>query len=255
MKRLLILFCSFFLSGCLATNPYKEFFHTVSYPYSPSHLVLLKKGEEPVVIKTDDIDENTLVAQSKSYVGLGYSSFNGPLGNRADLIQQAKDIGATHILLQEKHLSTQTHASAIAVPTIETTNHSGSVDGYRYSGTSTTTGTNYIPYSYTVTRYLQDAAYFVKSTKKSRIGVLVRDLTSRETREYERNTGAVVGVVLEDSPAFNANVLRGDLIIEIDGIPVKNGSHAKALFKAVPNNARKVTLKVLRRGKTLTFVL
>jgi S1-C subfamily serine protease len=61
--------------------------------------------------------------------------------------------------------------------------------------------------------------------------------------------GAVIDVVAEGSPAFVANVIPGDVLIELNGVAVTNAQHAIALMQAVPSTATKCTVKVLRKGR------
>ena len=55
-------------------------------------------------------------------------------------------------------------------------------------------------------------------------------------------------IVIEGSPAFKANILPNDIIIEIDGVAVEDVSQAVALqTESHPTNGIS-TLKVLRNG-------
>lgn len=54
---------------------------------------------------------------------------------------------------------------------------------------------------------------------------------------------------MEDSPAFNANILPSDILIQIDGADVRNAEHAAALMNnaAPPNGESQLT--ILRNGE------
>jgi len=53
---------------------------------------------------------------------------------------------------------------------------------------------------------------------------------------------------MEDSPAFYANILPGDVLIEVDGVRVLNVKHALALMEnSAPQNGES-QLKVLRNS-------
>jgi S1-C subfamily serine protease len=67
--------------------------------------------------------------------------------------------------------------------------------------------------------------------------------------QYERNTGAFVDLVFEDSAAFFSNVLPGDVIISVDGTSIMNTKHAQEIMAKVSSSAPSSQLVVLRKGK------
>ena len=67
--------------------------------------------------------------------------------------------------------------------------------------------------------------------------------------ELERNTGALIDIVIEDTPAFYSNVMAGDVLVSIDGQPVKNGQHAGELMDAVPESQPSSSFLVIRKGE------
>jgi C-terminal processing protease CtpA/Prc len=79
-----------------------------------------------------------------------------------------------------------------------------------------------------------------------KLGLNYRNLSNEERAEAERNTGLFVGTVYEDTPSFYANVLRGDIIISINGIQFKNMKHFNQLFDEITE--KPVTLTILRKG-------
>jgi S1-C subfamily serine protease len=74
------------------------------------------------------------------------------------------------------------------------------------------------------------------------------ELTPDQRKKYERNNGVVVRYAVEGSPAFNANIIPGDLIIGIDNNNVLSGEHAGQLLEAIPQPADKVVFKVIRNN-------
>ena len=75
-------------------------------------------------------------------------------------------------------------------------------------------------------------------------GVSLADLTPKQRSEIERNTGAVIDVVVEDTPSFSANVISGDVLIAVDGEDVKNAEHAFQLMRK--NATTSSTLRIIR---------
>jgi S1-C subfamily serine protease len=82
-----------------------------------------------------------------------------------------------------------------------------------------------------------------------KFGIYLQDLPPEMRTQYERNTGAFVDLVFEESAAFYSNVLPGDVIISVDGKSVKNTEHAQELMAKVPSNAETSKLGIIRKGK------
>ncbi|UUZ67957.1 PDZ domain-containing protein [Polaromonas sp. P2-4] len=90
--------------------------------------------------------------------------------------------------------------------------------------------------------------YFVKSTRKLKFGLFPIDLPPELRAKLERNTGALIDIVAEDSPAFAANVLPGDVLIELNGTIVLSAKHAGELMQAATPKEGKCMLKLIRNG-------
>lgn len=110
----------------------------------------------------------------------------------------------------------------------------GSVTAYG-SGTTTTYGTQttYIPY--TVNRSDFNAIYFARI--KPRIGFLAEPLDDEAKRRLQSNSGVRVVVVTEGSPAFDANILPGDILISFGGETVRSVDHYQELLKTLSGEA------------------
>lgn len=84
---------------------------------------------------------------------------------------------------------------------------------------------------------------------KLRSGAVFVDLTPELRKKLERNTGALVELVFEDTPAFYADILKGNVLISIDNRKVLNGRQAVSLINDIPEAAETSTLIILRNGK------
>jgi len=268
--RLYVILIALLLNGC-AQSGYKQFFKPYVDAKTIPDVELLKEGQEPQIFGTQDFEKDIKILRAKRYMPIGHSSFNGGYEDTSNAAAQAKRIGATIVLVNSKYTSTQTTTSTLFLPDNRTTYHSGTgtastsynsaYSGYLgnsttnayYSGTSTTYGTKAVPITSHQQRYDQTAVYFVKFTKKLKYGVAFKELTPDERRSLERNTGVIIDVVMEDTPAFYANVLAGDVLIKIDGILVKNGQHAAELMSRVAPGAKSSLLTVLRNNEEKTI--
>ena len=213
---------------------------------------LLGEGEKPKIFSSIDMQRDVKIAMSKGFRTIGASSFNGQIGSEEELVNQAKLVGAVLVLVNSKFTESRTITTPLFLPNNQTTYSSGSVYGTygsaNYSGSSTTYGTTVVPITSHQQRYDQTAVYFVKSTKKPKFGLNMVDLPPELRSKYERNTGAMIDVVIEESPAFAANILPGDILIEFNGAAVINAKHAFDLMQIVSPKDSKWILKVIRNG-------
>jgi hypothetical protein len=266
MKISTLLFIALFLSGC-AQSGYKQFYKPYADVKSLPDVELLAEGQEPQVFGTDDFDRDILTLRAKNYIVVGQSSFNGGYEDTKNAAAQAKSVGATIVLVSSKYTNTQTTTSTLFLPDNKTTYNSGTANsnteynnsygGYlgssntnaTYNGTSTTYGTKAVPITTHQRRYDQGAVYLVKSTKKPKFGVGFNDLSPSQRTELERNTGVFINVVMEDSPAFYANVIAGDILISVDGNQVINTNQAMQLMGSISSEQASSELIVIRKGK------
>ena len=251
MRALLIIAVAFLLTAC--ASGYQQFYKPYVDPKNLADVELLQPGEEPKVYGTSNFDKDIKTLRSKMYIPIGYSSFNGKYEDESKVKAQAKRVGATVVLVNSQYTNTQTTTSPLFIPNSSTTYSSGSVYGGGiyggYSGTSTTYGSTVVPITTQQRRYDQTAVFFVKSTKKPKFGVSIHNLNDVHRRDLERNTGAVIEIVVEKSPAFYANVLPGDVLIKINGVDVRDAAHAMKLMTQINTNDKTATFTVIRNNK------
>ena len=84
------------------------------------------------------------------------------------------------------------------------------------------------------------------------IGLSIQDVTPDLAKEFGaiENKGALVGDVLEDSPASKAKLERGDIITIYNGTPIRDSNHLRGLVADTPLGTT-VHVSVLREKKTL----
>jgi len=86
-----------------------------------------------------------------------------------------------------------------------------------------------------------------------RIGIGIGDVTPENAKFFEESnaTGGVVTQVEPDSPGAKAGLQIGDVITEIDGQKVSDAGELQMIV-GQKQPGTKITLKVLREGKTMT---
>ena len=250
MRQIATVFACFILAACASGHQqfYKPYIDAKTLP----DVQLLGNGEEPKIFSSNDMERDAKIAMSKGYRSIGVSSFNGESESEQAVINQAKSVGAVLVLVNSKFTESKSITTSLFLPDNQTTYHSGSVNGTygsaNYSGSSTTYGTKVVPITTEQQRYDQTAVYFVKSTKKLKFGLSMVDLPPELRSKYERNTGALIDVVMEESPAFLANILPGDILIEFNGAAVINAQQAANLMQTYSPKDDKCILKIIRNG-------
>lgn len=89
---------------------------------------------------------------------------------------------------------------------------------------------------------------FVK--RRYSLGANYRDLTDEERRQLQSNRGAYVISVIDDSPAYESDILPGDVIVALNGNAANGQDGLSDLVKA--SEGRDVELIIIRQGVRLT---
>jgi serine protease Do len=96
----------------------------------------------------------------------------------------------------------------------------------------------------------------IRSGKVARgyLGVLIQPVTPQLQKEFRLpdQSGALVGEVTPRSPAAEAGIKDGDVIIEFNGKKVTDSRHLRLMASQTPPKT-KVAVKLLRDGKEKTF--
>lgn len=204
------------------------------------------------IFSTGNLPNDARDVYRNGYGLIGESAFQGPPQADGALMPEAKTVGADLVLLSCKYLGSQD----VAVPWIQyspgqtyTTTSSGTVGNANFSGTSTTTSpgtfsTQVVPI--TIQRYEYDAAFYRKFVPPI-FGALPQALPAEIRQQLERNTGVIVWVVRNGSPAYNANILEGDVILKMNGEDVL--SVADYVQRYIKLAGQKVELEIWRNGQ------
>lgn len=255
--RIIILSLCLLSVGC--GNPFTTF-------YTPVDSTLrVKSDRNPERIKGSDANEDYLNMLENNWDYVGYSSFTAGGGiDWDDAIAQAKKIGASAVIFYNpKFESSSSGAIPITTPNVtrsySTANATaygsgGTVSAYG-TGTTTTYGSQTTMIPYTVNRYSYMVTYWDKRRQPWVLGAFYQDL-SRETRTaIGSNKGVILIAVIKGSPAFQADLLRGDIIKDIEGEEVLDMQRMYYLLDKF--SGRAVSFTVLRRGieQKITVIL
>lgn len=250
------------LQGCVA-NGHQQFYTDLlkgRTAAETSHLIF--HAGDPEVYSSSDPQNDGLAMFENGFELIGYSSFNGPMDTANDPKAHGRFVRAAVVLVhgQFSHSVTGSMPYTVYTPgkTITTTGQGtvyGSGGSASYSGSTSTyvpgTSTTY-QRPYQIDRYEQSASFWVR-TKPPRLGVLPRDLTPEERSLYQRNRGVVARGIVKGSPAFLADLLRGDVIIRIGEDDVSDGPTFYATLDKY--EGREVRITYLRAGREETKTL
>jgi membrane-associated protease RseP (regulator of RpoE activity) len=247
-----------FLVGC-GVNQFDEFYKP-NFSQESAKAVdykFLVKGEEPRIITTtpETVKNDILRFKERGFAALGSASFKGDRLKAPDenIIEHAKKVGATTVLVMVTHEGVRSGTTT----TMESRNINTSYLGTYGQGVGSAVSTYYVPkttsYSYEQMNYV--AHFLVKSTKKGKFGIGISNLTDELKKKFKRNTGVLILGVTDDSPAFYANLLRGDVILKIDGVEARSASEGSKIIEAISPNAKSSTLTIFRDGKEMDIVV
>lgn len=249
----------FVLSGC-ATNSGYEVYYTPN-PQATPEVIAAKRASPPPETPqldradSDKIEETLSQYEKRGFSVIGYSQFNsGQEETDESALMQGKSVGADLVIvLTPKHTGTVTTSIPLTTPTTSTSYTTANATAYGRGGAinvygnaqTTTYGSQTTYFPVTVSRADYGAVYLVK--QRFSLGAYYRDLNDVERQTFETNQGVVVVSVVDDTPAFKADVLSGDMIVSIDGERVSSQTHFEKLLDSKRGMRVKIELK--RKGR------
>lgn len=257
MRAFVIMLACVAIAGC-ATG-YSQFYQPLPSADQTLARRVAPAPEQPIVERTSgDWRDITDRYARLGYVPLGSSSFNsGQDKDDEDAVEQGQEIGADLVvIIQPRHTDTRTTSIPITTPTTTTSHTTGTATVYGNGGSATAHGnattttygsrTTYIPM--TVSRYDFGAIYFVKV--KIQFGAYFRDLSDAERGSLQTNKGAAITLIVDGSPAYNCDVLVGDIVLTVNGERV---SGAQGMMDLIQLHAgQSADLMLVRNGKEIS---
>lgn len=221
------------MSGC--ANDYSVFYKKVLDDAQISNLRILAPEEEPIIIASSDPERGIRDLYTKGYDLIGISSFNGKMRSDAQIISQAKIVGATCVLKSSKFLTSQAVSTPLILPN-------------GFGGFNTTSMNNQ------QLRYDQFAAFMAKPIHQAKFGIRCKDMTAEQKKRLGRNTGLWVYTVVEGSPCYFANVMEDDILLAINDESVCS-LNVNNLFCAAGSTGKPVRLTLYRGSEELEVVV
>ncbi len=248
------------LSTISCVSGYQQYYQPNAQFHNDPGILYLKSGEAASITRSIDLDADLLSFYTKNYVPIGISSFNGVIEDEDSLKRQAIRVGATHVIYSVQYNRRETANVTVPITAPSSSNHSGIIShGGRigsYSGTTQNFTTQQVPIAIDIDHYTQTAIFLARHAKLCAIGIITRKLSNEEKLSLTRNNGVVIGAVVENTPAFQANILPGDVIIAVDDIEIGDSNHlGSVLDRKLALNPKTMDFKILRNGHPKTITL
>lgn len=259
MRHTLMIAAAFLLAAC-ATSPYVRYYRDKTGGVGVTKMpnLVASKGK-PRLINSKGIKEDVVILtmEEEGYVLIGYSAFNAGSASGTGAIAQAKKVHASVVYLISQHSNTESGSVPVTLPGTQTptTSFNGGVIGggdayasyYGDAYTTTYGTTTYLPYS--VRRYDYLATYWVK-LKRPVLGLFLRHLTPEDEQEINSNKGMEIVAVRWHSPAYQADILAGDILRKIGDVEINTSAdYHEALIRYQGGPADVV---IDRKGKKIT---
>ncbi len=263
MKKILICFIFLLLVGC-TNNPYKKYYKSYNFykeePLKDKKDIRIEKTSIPLT--ETDIEKFLFEKERNGYVALGFSAFREESVSENKIKRFAAEIGANLVVYSKTYLGKHSYETVISMPVYSTTTSSGSIYNYDYgnsyyTGTSTTTSTQYIPITETMYIYGYESIFFKKLTEEEiGYGMLICDIEDiRDNFKIPKDIteGIVVFNVFKGSQAYKDGFLARDIIVKIDEKKILNQYSLEELDFLSQKEKRIV--EVLRNGKIKKIII
>ena len=259
------------LAGC-ATNPFAQFYHDNMTQFPPEmqqRLLPPSANPEIIVVAQSDAKVQARHLMEKGFAALGFAGFKGSgKASRNNLTEQAKKVGADVVIYSSQYSHTERGVQAVSTyepgQTYTTTSYGsataniyggrynaygyGNYSDYTTTSSSGTVHTDYVPYERRVNEH---SASFWRRVKPGVFGAVFKAIPDDLRSKLQRNTGAYIDVVVNDSPAFKANIMQADVLIGVADKPVSTDTEAGAIIRSYAG--QKVPVKVIRANRTVTL--
>jgi serine protease Do len=254
MKTITIFILAIFLISCTSTNPYTRFYYNNLGENTVSDIPdFILPCEEPKLYTSNNIERDLNKLIMNNYHLVGYSFFNADNANNDLAISHAKTVGAALVLIKNKYPDTVSGSIPLELPATQmsTSSRSGSAGGYSYSYSSNnrTITTKTYNKAFNKSKFDYIALYFVENGPL-KLGIQMIDIPLDVRKTLKRNRGAFVQYVKNDSPAFYANIVPGDIIVKVNDIEINNRKQLAEVIRDCKGIGTK--FKIIRDNVVIT---
>lgn len=260
MNQLFLSFSLLLILGTGCGNLYHEHYLSVLDHRNQDELFrIIPPRVSPKVVSSKDLKEDSLGMRENGFLLIGHSSFNSTYLDEEQALDQARRVGAEVVLVSQRYINTVTQSVPMSqwVPGQQVSHQETTVI---QQGASTPTviqkqsntqvegqyQTTYVDQN--VDYYEYDASFWAPS-KPSPIGVLVKPLDEASKAFVGSNKGVRVRAVIKDSPAYEADILRDDILVSLGEDLIRDPDQ---FFQLVKNaEGQEMPLQLYRAGKLM----
>lgn len=249
MRILIALICA---SGVMGrTNDYK-LLHRAEVEL-PTQTEISEALKPNIRITTENIDRDVEAMYIEGYGVIDALVTSGPAQDARRTLDHAKKIGAKFVVVSQKYRNMIAKSPPPTLPMDQANFISGAASFYgsagsgtgNYSGTANNYGTGTFYTSDQVARFDQKAVFFAP-LRRTGLGLLTSVLTDPEGHASGSPKGLFIRAVRRGSPAYQADIIAGDILRELNGKTVDDPEVPRsAILQAAVNH-----LILTRAGKT-----
>ena len=214
-------------------------------------------SDQAKIVHSRNLDQDGAGLYEKGYVMVGYLGVTAEAAPMELVGERAKNLGAGIALVSSKDAGVKSGLREI------TTRTSGSVAtslGYGMASASTgqtaygnasaisfvpgRSSTQFVPFEQ---RQYEVQVAFWRKRAPNALGAYTELIPPEYRQQLKRNTGAYVVALEDNSPAFFANLLVGDVVVGINGEPVVTPDDLKSMLS---HTEGALMLEILRDGTT-----
>jgi hypothetical protein len=241
------------LSAC--GNPYRLNYVSV-LDRLPAQPAFAPSTPTPRIVEAKNPREDSVRLVEEGFMPIGYVKFNSVKADQKLALAQAKDLGADVVLtsIQFTNVVNETVPTTVYTgpETVRVDEHGNVWNGgvnYNRSQTVTYEGHYETEFVNRETAFYDQKALFFRKLQSPIFGGAVSPLPEEVRNSLGRNRGVVVRAVVKGSPAFRADVLKGDILIALEGEDIIEPGE---FYKRVESLAgRSVSVSIFRNGQAL----
>jgi len=214
------------------SNEFKDFFQYKDRKLSD----FIASKSPPKIYRSDDLGADERHLLEDGYDIIGFSSFNGPQADQKNAIKFAKTIHSEIVIVKYRFVETVSGGTQVVMmPVIG--GYGGMIGGAH-------------PVSFD--RYEQTALFFAKlKPEKISFGFLGLPLTTQQAAAIGSGKGLSIEVIVRGRPAFDAGLLKGDIILTIAGKDVSTSERIRQVRSDFASQT--VPVEIIREGKPQTL--
>jgi hypothetical protein len=209
------------MSLLIAAADYKKFYDEV--PVAQRQYEALPPPAEPEVRDVANLTEAIDRLWAEGFGHLGTVGFEGVYDDEKPAIKFGRKLGAGLVVIQSPKFT----------------------NDVTIGGTGPLTG-------FSISRYDQHIGYFL-AAKKTGSGLFVKAIEPEMAKDLGVNRGVYVRSVRRGSPAYNVDILPGDVVQLVGATGVYDIASFIAAMKAVYGQSSEI--KIIRKGQPVTIVL